>query len=54
MVDYWKNRKEGMSHFRASIKLNEYWASEKERVNSEKKLKEKKERPNLLKQKIRF
>lgn len=26
-VDYWKNRVEGMSHFRASIKLNEYWAS---------------------------
>lgn len=26
-VDYWKNRVEGMTHFRASIRLNEYWAS---------------------------
>ena len=26
-VDYWKNRVGGMTHFRASIKLNEYWAS---------------------------
>ena len=27
MVDYWKNRLGGMSHFKASIELNEYWAS---------------------------
>ena len=27
MVDYWKNRVGGMSHFRASIELNEYWDS---------------------------
>ena len=27
MVNYWKNRLNGMSHFRASIELNEYWAS---------------------------
>jgi hypothetical protein len=27
MIDYWKNRMNGMSHFRASIELNEYWAS---------------------------
>jgi len=32
-VDYWKNRVEGMSHFRASIKLNEYWASQRENKN---------------------
>lgn len=31
MQDYWKNRKNGMSHFRASIELNEYWASLKEK-----------------------
>ena len=31
MVDYWKNRLNGMSHFRASIELNEYWASLKEK-----------------------
>ena len=31
MKGYWKNRKEGMSHFRASIELNEYWASLKEK-----------------------
>jgi len=30
MVDYWKNRVDGMTHFRASIRLNEYWANEKE------------------------
>lgn len=30
MIDYWKNRMNGMSHFRASIELNEYWASLKE------------------------
>ncbi len=33
---YWKNRKEGMSHFRASIELNEYWASLKEKAKKEK------------------
>jgi Skp family chaperone for outer membrane proteins len=27
MASYWKNRLNGMSHFRASIELNEYWAS---------------------------
>lgn len=30
-LEYWKNRVEGMSHFRASIRLNEYWASLKEK-----------------------
>ncbi len=32
MIEYWKNRKEGMRHFRASIELNEYWASLKEKA----------------------
>ncbi|MCW8965492.1 MAG: hypothetical protein OQK82_02215 [Candidatus Pacearchaeota archaeon] len=27
MIGYWKNRVNGMTHFRASIELNEYWAS---------------------------
>ncbi len=31
MIDYWKNRLNGMSHFLASIELNEYWASLKEK-----------------------
>lgn len=31
MQEYWKNRKNGMSHFRASIELNEYWASLKKK-----------------------
>lgn len=53
MVDYWKNRKEGMTHFRASIRLNEYWASEKEKKEANTVKKVKKEMPNLLKQKIR-
>ncbi len=35
MIEYWKNRKEGMSHFRASIELNEYWASLKEKAKEE-------------------
>ncbi len=26
MVNYWKNRLGGMSHFQSSIELNEYWA----------------------------
>ncbi|MBT4376373.1 hypothetical protein HOD29_03285 [archaeon] len=30
MIEYWKNRMNGMSHFRASIELNEYWATLKE------------------------
>jgi len=32
MIDYWKNRMEGMTHFRASIELNEYWAMLKEKA----------------------
>jgi len=40
MIEYWKNRKEGMSHFRASIELNEYWASLKEKAKEESKEKE--------------
>ena len=35
MIDYWKNRKEGMSHFRASIELNEYWVKLKEKNKDE-------------------
>jgi len=49
---YWKNRKEGMSHFRASIELNEYWALLKEKAEAEKKKKEKAELPELLKKKL--
>jgi len=30
IIEYWKNRKEGMSHFKASIELNEHWARSKE------------------------
>jgi hypothetical protein len=44
---YWKNRKEGMSHFRASIELNEYWASLKEKA----KKKEEENLPEILKKK---
>ena len=53
MKEYWKNRKEGMSHFKASIELNEYWAmlkekaKEKEEAEIEKLAKEK--LPRLLK-----
>ncbi len=32
MIGYWKNRVEGMTHFRASIELNEYWAGLKEKA----------------------
>lgn len=48
-MEYWKNRTEGMSHFRASIILHEYWASLKERDESEKK--NDKENPKILKKK---
>ena len=50
MQDYWKNRKNGMSHFRASIELNEYWASLKEKTQkpkAEKKIEV--ELPDILK-----
>ena len=49
MQDYWKNRKQGMSHFRASIELNEYWASLKEKVKEREQKKQEKELPDLLK-----
>lgn len=52
MKEYWKNRKEGMSHFKASIELNEYWASLKEKVAAEAKKKEEAELPELLKKKL--
>lgn len=32
MTDYWQNRIKGMTHFRASIELNEYWAELKEKA----------------------
>ena len=47
MIGYWKNRKEGMSHFRASIELNEYWAELKEKAKKE----EEEKLPELLKKK---
>ena len=47
MIEYWKNRKEGMSHFRSSIELNEYWASLKEKVEKA----EEEKLPELLKSK---
>lgn len=51
MIEYWKNRKEGMSHFRASIELNEYWAELKER-EEEKIINEAEEKlPKILKKK---
>ena len=52
MQDYWKNRIKGMSHFRASIELNEYWASLKDKDKAIKKKEEKKveiEIPDILK-----
>lgn len=55
MQDYWQNRIKGMSHFRASIELNEYWATLKERdekVKAEEAEKEAKAKlPKLLKKK---
>lgn len=33
MIEYWKNRMNGMSHFRASIELHEYWDSLKKKKN---------------------
>ena len=48
MQEYWKNRKEGMTHFRASIELNEYWAMLKEKA----KAKEEAEAEKLAKEKL--
>jgi len=52
MLMYWDLRKKGKKHFFASIELNEYWASLKEKAKKEKEEKEKKELPNLLKKKL--
>ena len=52
MIMYWDLRRKGKKHFYASIELNEYWASLKERDSKEKSKKEKKELPNLLKKKL--
>ena len=52
MQQYWKDRNNGVSHFRASIDLNEYWASLKEKEQAEKKKVEEAELPNLLKKKL--
>lgn len=49
--EYWKNRIEGMTHFRASIILNEYWASLKEKAELDKKAKSEEELPEILKKK---
>jgi hypothetical protein len=49
MIEYWKNRKEGMSHFLASIELNEYWASLKEKEEKKIKKESEEEMPELLK-----
>lgn len=49
MQMYWKMRKDGVSHFRASIELNEYWASLKEKAKEKEAKKEELELPDLLK-----
>jgi hypothetical protein len=49
MIDYWKNRKEGMSHFRASIELNEYWASLKEKAKKKEEKEIEGKLPEILK-----
>lgn len=49
MIGYWKNRKEGMRHFQASIELNEYWAMLKEKAEEEAKKEEEKNCRGLLK-----
>jgi len=48
-LEYWKNRVDGMTHFRASIILNEYWASLKEKAEKDKKAKIEEKMPRLLK-----
>jgi len=52
MQTYWKSRKEGVSHFRASIDLNEYWAELKEKAKEKEKKKEEENLPELLKKKL--
>jgi len=49
MLMYWKNRIEGMNHFRASIELNEYWAMLKEKAEEKLKKEAEEKLPKLLK-----
>lgn len=51
MIGYWKNRKEGMTHFRASIELNEYWAMLKEKAEAKLQKEAEAKLPKLLKKK---
>ena len=52
MIGYWKNRKEGMTHFRASIELNEYWAMLKEKAEEKLRKDAENKLPKLLKKNI--
>ena len=49
---YWKMRVDGESHFKASLEMNEYWASCTEKAEEEKKKQEEAELPELLKRKL--
>lgn len=52
-LQYWKNRAEGMTHFRASIILNEYWENLRKKEAEEKEKAEFNELPKLLKEKVK-
>jgi hypothetical protein len=49
MQMYWKHRIEGMTHFRASIELNEYWAMLKEKAEEKLQKEAETKLPKLLK-----
>ena len=51
MLMYWDLRRKGKRHFLASIELNEYWASLKEKAEAEKKKKVEMDMPEVLKRK---
>jgi len=51
-IIYWKLRMAGESHFKASIEMNEYWASCNEKADKEKKKNEEENLPNILKKKF--
>ncbi len=49
---YWKMRVAGESHFKANLEKNEFWASCREKAETEQKAKEEAELPELLKRKL--
>jgi len=50
-IIYWKLRVKGISHFKAGLEMNEYWARCKEKAEEKRKKDEEKNIPELMKKK---